>query len=523
MDLIHAQGEGEREQFQAQSHLYKHVFNYIGSMSLKCAVQLGIPDIIYNHGQPITLPELVSKLQIHPSKAGFVPRLMRLLVHSGLFAATVRVKNQEEEEAYDLTPSSRVLIKDQVTPFESVHGMSFWDYNDQNPEFNSLFNEAMASDSGMMNFIIKDCKAVFEGLDTLVDVGGGTGTCARIISEEFPHLKCTVFDLPHVVANLAADSLKLNYVAGDMFESIPSADALLLKLVLHGWSDEHCVKILKKCREAISKNGKGEGKVIIIDVVINEKKEEHEMTEAKLLFDMLMMVVTSGKERDEKDFKKLFLEAGFNRYKITPIYGLRYVNLPHTTVMGFENNDKVAWVERIMQIDRRDIGTALSVISSNISAATFLASISLTLCSLIGAWMANSSNYFMQGLVYGDTRPSTMSIKYISLLICFLLAFSCFVQSARNFVHANYLLSTPDSNIPVRNVELVILRGGDFWSLGLRALYFALDILLWFFGPIPMFVSSIVMVIIFHYLDTNTTLLHKHGSPQKQMVETVAV
>jgi hypothetical protein len=27
----------------------------------------------------------------------------------------------------------------------------------------------------------------------------------------------------------------------------------------------------------------------------------------------------------------------------------RYIKLPHTTVMGFENNDKIAWVERIMQ------------------------------------------------------------------------------------------------------------------------------------------------------------------------------
>lgn len=112
-----------------------------------------------------------------------------------------------------------------------------------------------------------------------------------------------------------------------------------------------------------------------------------------------------------------------------------------------------------------------------------------------------------------------MSIKYISLIICFLLDFSCLVQSARNFIHANYLLSTPDSNIPVNNVELVGLRGADFWSLGLRAIYFALDMLLLFFGPIFMFVSTIVMVIILHYLDTNTTL-HKLSSPQKQMIET---
>jgi len=27
----------------------------------------------------------------------------------------------------------------------------------------------------------------------------------------------------------------------------------------------------------------------------------------------------------------------------------KYINQPHTTVMGFENNDKRIWVERIMQ------------------------------------------------------------------------------------------------------------------------------------------------------------------------------
>ncbi|KAB1222019.1 hypothetical protein CJ030_MR2G018511 [Morella rubra] len=202
----------------------------------------------------------------------------------------------------------------------------------------------------------------------------------------------------------------------------------------------------------------------------------------------------------------------------------RYLNLPHTTVMGFENHDKKAWVERIMQIDKRDVGTALSVISSNTSAATFLASVSLTLCSLIGAWIANSSNSFLRSeLIYGDTRPSAISIKYMCLLTCFLLAFSFFVQSARHFVHANYLISTPDSNIPARNVELSVIRGSDFWSLGLRALYFALNLLLWFFGPIPMFVSSIVMVVALHYLDTNTTLLHQHRSPGKQDVKSVVV
>ncbi|KAI5429722.1 hypothetical protein KIW84_034342 [Lathyrus oleraceus] len=77
----------------------------------------------------------------------------------------------------------------------------------------------------------------------------------------------------------------------------------------------------------------------------------------------------------------------------------------HTTVMGFENNGKRAWVDRIMQAENRDVSTALSVIQSNTSAATCLASVSLTLSSLIGAWIADNSNIFFQSkLIYGDTK-----------------------------------------------------------------------------------------------------------------------
>ncbi|XP_052183969.1 uncharacterized protein LOC127795997 isoform X1 [Diospyros lotus] len=165
-------------------------------------------------------------------------------------------------------------------------------------------------------------------------------------------------------------------------------------------------------------------------------------------------------------------------------------------------------IRTFLRMENKD--NALTVLGSNTSAATFLASVSLTLSSLIGAWIANNSNIFRSSIIYGDTRPSTMSIKFISLLICFILAFSCFVQSARCFIHANYLVSISDSNIPINYVELPVIRGGEFWSLGLRALYFAIDLLLWFFGPIPMFATSVAMVVLLYYLDTNTTPLHNH-------------
>uniref|UniRef100_M1D3K7 Resveratrol O-methyltransferase n=1 Tax=Solanum tuberosum TaxID=4113 RepID=M1D3K7_SOLTU len=62
-------------------------------------------------------------------------------------------------------------------------------------------------------------------------------------------------------------SKNLSYVGGDMFKSIPCADTTLLKWILHDWSDEECIKILKKCKEAIPRKEKG-GKVFIIDMVL---------------------------------------------------------------------------------------------------------------------------------------------------------------------------------------------------------------------------------------------------------------
>ncbi|PHU05241.1 hypothetical protein BC332_26063 [Capsicum chinense] len=87
----------------------------------------------------------------------------------------------------------------------------------------------------------------------------------------------------------------LDFGGGDMFQSIPYADAILLKLVMHNWSDEDCVKILQRCREARIYNDEGiKGKVLIIDMVLNRDEDEADMTEVKLLFDVLIMVLLAG-------------------------------------------------------------------------------------------------------------------------------------------------------------------------------------------------------------------------------------
>lgn len=82
------------------------------------------------------------------------------------------------------------------------------------------------------------------------------------------------------------------------------------------------MKILKRCREAIPSRAEG-GKVIIIDLVLSSKKDEHDqLSKTKLFNDMMMMVLVAGRERCEEEWEKLFLEAGFSHYKITPRFGV---------------------------------------------------------------------------------------------------------------------------------------------------------------------------------------------------------
>jgi len=82
------------------------------------------------------------------------------------------------------------------------------------------------------------------------------------------------------------------------------------------------VKILKNCKEAILRKGR-EGKVIIIDMVVDEEMKDDESMKTQLFLDMLMMVLVKGKERNKKEWVKLISSSGFSNYKITPIIGLR--------------------------------------------------------------------------------------------------------------------------------------------------------------------------------------------------------
>ena len=53
------------------------------------------------------------------------------------------------------------------------------------------------------------------------------------------------------------------YVKGNMFEQVPSADLYMMKMILHDWNDEECIRILLN----VHKSAPDKSKAIIIEYV----------------------------------------------------------------------------------------------------------------------------------------------------------------------------------------------------------------------------------------------------------------
>lgn len=95
-----------------------------------------------------------------------------------------------------------------------------------------------------------------------------------------------------------------------------------MQWALHDWSDELCVKILQNCRKAIPEKS---GKVIIVDIVLDPEGNRL-FDDTGVVFDVLMLAHnTGGKERTEKQWKRILDAAGFPRYKITKIPALQSI------------------------------------------------------------------------------------------------------------------------------------------------------------------------------------------------------
>lgn len=204
------------------------------------------------------------------------------------------------------------------TGVEAAFGRPMFEHFARHPELGEHFNAFMT------DLTARTAEALlavydFSSAKRIVDVGGGHGTLLAAILGANPGLVGEVFDTPAVVdearARLASAGLaeRCQVSGGDFFTVVPSgADTYLLSQVLHDWSDERSIQILRNCRQALAVDGK----VLILERLLPEKAAERLEV---VIMDLMMLTLTGGHERTAADYERLLQEAGFELRRTVPI------------------------------------------------------------------------------------------------------------------------------------------------------------------------------------------------------------
>ncbi|KAJ7558382.1 hypothetical protein O6H91_04G036800 [Diphasiastrum complanatum] len=180
---------------------------------------------------------------------------------------------------------------------------------------------------------------------------------------------------------------------------------------------------------------------------------------------------------------------------------------PLQTVMGFHHLGRRAWVHAIMKDNDKKNVLAVQTLRNSIMAATLMASTATILSTGLAAVISSTYNIKkpVRDYAYGAHDGFSVSTKFVSLLICFLFSFICYMQSIRFFNHVNYLINIPLDDSPMGitpdYVAHVLARGCNFYTVGARGFYFAFPLLVWIFGPIPVVFCSFALVPVLYRLD----------------------
>ena len=319
----------------AHAQVVQMAVGHVIAQAMYALAELGIPDLLKDG--PRTADEIALATRMH-AYATF--RLLRDSAGLGFFVETA-------DRRFGLTPlgaalrsdapaHGRSLVRALVGPLgwgalgESLHsvktgeaamqkafGQSLFDYLADAPEVATQFNEMMIAFHGTEPAAVA-AAYTFSGVQTLVDVGGGTGNLLTTILEANPMLRGVLYDLPHVGAEARALIAKKGLsercamVEGSFFESVPSGgDVYMMSHVIHDWDEASCVRVLQHCRSAMHDRGR----LLLVEMVIPPGSDFHP---SKVL-DLVMLTFTpGGQERTESEYAALLAKAGLKLTRVVP-------------------------------------------------------------------------------------------------------------------------------------------------------------------------------------------------------------
>lgn len=199
--------------------------------------------------------------------------------------------------------------------YPHVHGVSSWEYRVEHPEENAIFNAAMTGNTrGVTEALVAAYD--FSPFARIVDVGGGQGQLLGSVLAANAHLRGVLFDQLQVVSQ-AGKLLKEMGVherseisVGDFFTGVPQGDLHMMKVVLHDWSDEQALAILRNCRAAVTPGGR----LLVLERIIGAPN----IAPAEKFADLNMLVAAGGRERSRAEFVALFAAAGYALTRVLP-------------------------------------------------------------------------------------------------------------------------------------------------------------------------------------------------------------
>lgn len=257
-------------------------------------------------------------------------RLSEVLIPTHPVSVNALLRHFKEDSEASWSHLYESIFEDRHV-FQEITNQKCWEYFQTHPEQEKQFQEAMGNQDALSTYVIAHDYPHWSTFRRVVDYGGGHGRQLMKILNRFPNtLKGILFDQPQVIdmarslwkSELPSED-RVSMVGGSFFEleSLPvfqDHDAILLRTILHDWSDEECIQIMQTLRKRIG--SAKHVKVLISDMVIREK----DPVAFKYLLDLHMkLFFHHAKERYLFQWQNIFQKSGF---RIVQMYTIRTIS-----------------------------------------------------------------------------------------------------------------------------------------------------------------------------------------------------
>ncbi|MCY4304969.1 MAG: methyltransferase [Aestuariivita sp.] len=199
---------------------------------------------------------------------------------------------------------------------------AYWPYvlevvcNQPDAEVARTYSDLMAHSQGLVALDTLQTTRL-DGVNHLLDVGGGTGTFLEHVGAKYPDIEMTLFDLPSVISEAAirfeSNGLgsRTHLVSGSFRkDSLPSgAGAISLVRVLYDHTDAIVNSLLKKVFEALPPGGK-----LIISEPMSGGAQPN--LAGDVYFAFYTMAMQTGRTRSASEIRLMCQAAGFKDIKI---------------------------------------------------------------------------------------------------------------------------------------------------------------------------------------------------------------